>query len=400
MVVAGGRLAMATVLCVADWVVNVEKDMRNLVEALVVVACLCGGMCWAVDPVSVPVSGVIRDHVPKEIRVPDILGMKALKCDLHMHTVFSDGNVWPTKRVEEAWREGLDAIAITDHIEEQPSKQHLGGDKNSSYEVALSRAEERGLLLIRGGEISRYPPEGHYNALFLNDVNAIDVEDFMSAMEAAIDQGAFIQWNHPAGWGQTPGDPVWTDIQEQLYEKGWLHGVEVFNHNEWYPMALGWCLDKKLAAAANSDIHGIVSERYDTECGHRPLTLVFAKERSVDGVREALFARRSVAWFGDELAGPKEYLEALFLDSVTFHLTAPAEEGGLWGVKFTNTSDIPFVIESRDPTAPGQLRVGPRGIRAVKVPTKPSGAVAIANLHTAPGEYVVTQIEPQPVATK
>ena len=26
-----------------------------------------------------------------------------------MHTVFSDGVVWPSVRVEEAWREGLDA---------------------------------------------------------------------------------------------------------------------------------------------------------------------------------------------------------------------------------------------------------------------------------------------------
>ena len=28
-----------------------------------------------------------------------------------MHTVFSDGTVWPTVRVTEAWEEGLDAMA-------------------------------------------------------------------------------------------------------------------------------------------------------------------------------------------------------------------------------------------------------------------------------------------------
>ena len=51
--------------------------------------------------------------------IPDIPGYQTLICDFHMHTVFSDGRVWPTVRVDEAWREGLDAIAITDHLEYQ-----------------------------------------------------------------------------------------------------------------------------------------------------------------------------------------------------------------------------------------------------------------------------------------
>ena len=54
-------------------------------------------------------------RVRTPIRLPDLPGYLTLKCDLHIHTVFSDGLVWPTVRVEEAWREGLDAIAITDH---------------------------------------------------------------------------------------------------------------------------------------------------------------------------------------------------------------------------------------------------------------------------------------------
>ncbi|MHC4330495.1 MAG: hypothetical protein ACYSWW_20505 [Planctomycetota bacterium] len=36
-----------------------------------------------------------------KINFPDILGYKTLKCDFHMHTVFSDGQVWPTTRVDE-----------------------------------------------------------------------------------------------------------------------------------------------------------------------------------------------------------------------------------------------------------------------------------------------------------
>ena len=36
-----------------------------------------------------------RDALP----VPDIPGYRTLKCDFHMHTVFSDGEVWPTTRL-------------------------------------------------------------------------------------------------------------------------------------------------------------------------------------------------------------------------------------------------------------------------------------------------------------
>ena len=45
-----------------------------------------------------------------------------ISTDLHIHTVFSDGFVWPDLRVDEALREGLDLISITDHLEYQPHK--------------------------------------------------------------------------------------------------------------------------------------------------------------------------------------------------------------------------------------------------------------------------------------
>ena len=50
--------------------------------------------------------------VRQEIHFPDLPGYQTLECDFHSHTVFSDGSVWPTVRINEAWREGLDTIAI------------------------------------------------------------------------------------------------------------------------------------------------------------------------------------------------------------------------------------------------------------------------------------------------
>ena len=60
-----------------------------------------------------------------EIQVPNLDGYTTLKCDFHMHSVFSDGLVWPTVRVDEAYREGLDAISLTEHIEYRPHKKSI-----------------------------------------------------------------------------------------------------------------------------------------------------------------------------------------------------------------------------------------------------------------------------------
>ena len=56
----------------------------------------------------------------RPLNFPDIPGYKSLKTDLHIHTVFSDGYVWPNIRVMEALRDNLDAISLTEHLEYQP----------------------------------------------------------------------------------------------------------------------------------------------------------------------------------------------------------------------------------------------------------------------------------------
>ena len=63
--------------------------------------------------------------------------------DLHIHTTFSDGSVWPNIRVSEA-EKGLDLISITDHLEYQPHHKDLPNpDRNRSYDIA------KGVLKIK-----------------------------------------------------------------------------------------------------------------------------------------------------------------------------------------------------------------------------------------------------------
>ena len=50
----------------------------------------------------------------RTIDFPDIPGYQTLLCDFHIHTVFSDGSVWPDIRVQEAVKDGLDAISLTE----------------------------------------------------------------------------------------------------------------------------------------------------------------------------------------------------------------------------------------------------------------------------------------------
>ncbi|MDZ7339553.1 MAG: Sb-PDE family phosphodiesterase [candidate division KSB1 bacterium] len=253
----------------------------------------------------------------KALRFPDIPGYVTLACDFHLHTVFSDGAVWPTVRVEEAWREGLDAIALTEHLEPRHKHAEVTGSSNASFDHAAARAQELGLILIRGGEITRSMPPGHFNAIFLSDADALAVEDWRQAIKAAIDQGAFVFWNHP-GWRQPGTVPVWYDEHTELLQKGWIHGIEVVNAREYYPEVQTWCADKRLTLMGNSDAHNPMAMEYDLAAGeHRPMTLVFARQRNVDGIKEALRARRTVVYWQNLLIGEARYLQALFTQGVT-----------------------------------------------------------------------------------
>ncbi|MDZ7319805.1 MAG: PHP domain-containing protein, partial [candidate division KSB1 bacterium] len=247
-----------------------------------------------------------------EINIPDIPGYRTLKCDFHSHTVFSDGEVWPTVRIEEAWQQGLDAIALTDHIEYQVHQADLPKNHNRPFEIASARAEELGIILIKGAEITREMPPGHFNALFLQDINPLDTKDWRVALRAANAQGAFVFWNHP-GWRQPNEIPIWYNEHTELLQQGLFQGLEIVNEYSFYPLALQWALEKKLTILGNSDVHDPIYSTYDQTRGqHRPLTLVFAKGKSAAAIQEALRAHRTAVYHQNLLIGDALYLQPIF----------------------------------------------------------------------------------------
>ena len=189
-----------------------------------------------------------------EIQVPDLDGYTTLKCDFHMHTVFSDGLVWPTVRVDEAYREGLDAISLTEHIEYRPHKKDVVADHNRSFDLCQKQVEKLGILLIRGSEITRPMAPGHFNAIFLADSNPLEQKEYKDAFNEAKKQGAFIFWNHPGWAAQQPDTTKWWPEHTELYNEGCMHGIEVANGPLYMPEAIQWCLDKNLTMIGTSDI--------------------------------------------------------------------------------------------------------------------------------------------------
>jgi hypothetical protein len=117
-----------------------------------------------------------------------------------------------------------------------------------------------------------------------------------------------------------------------------MHGIEVFNWVEYYPVVSDWCNERDLALMANSDIHDSELNAYGIHNTLRPITLVLAKERTVESIREAMFAKRTIAWAGGLLWGREPWLPALFQASVVVKTITPGV------LELTNISSLPVSV--------------------------------------------------------
>ena len=305
-----------------------------------------------------------------EIVLPQVNGYNIYKADLHTHSAFSDGSVLPEYRVKEAWVDGLDVMAVTEHIEyrRQESKMleylqdyakkgeeidnwdiiNKPADKKGirvdlNYAVTLSQkaAEQYGLLIIPGTEITRNPQQiGHYNALFTTDNNAIYDADPLQSFRNAKAQGALIQHNHP-GWQRKSIDMP--EFEVKAYAEGLIDGIEIMNGSDFYPGAIDRAKELGLFMSANTDIHGTTAMDYaNVEVG-RNMTLIFAKEKTLEAMREALEARRTLAYAFGNVAGDEQLLKDFFLACVKFEpVMKDYKNRQIFTI--TNTSSIPFAF--------------------------------------------------------
>lgn len=401
------------------------------------------------------------EAVPKrQIQFPDTADYQTLVLDLHTHSVFSDGHVWPTVRVSEALRDGLDGLAITEHLEFQPHLSDIPHpDRNRAYEEALRAASGQPLKVIPGVEITRTGEPGHINAVFVSDANLLisqataedtlpsaefatreeafdftvqqsplfhgahsveidgkviwrpypDPETYKAIMnyglaitrdprevlEAANEQGAFVFWNHPGFEKLNSG---LNPFHKSATRAGLLHGIEIANGDAYYPNAHRLALKHNLALIGVSDVHELIEWDYRPEAehnpGHRPVTLLLAEGDSLEAMREALFARRSIVWWKDLLIGRKTHLAQLLEASLSIESVTQTP----WGVQvnFLNRSDAPFKLrETSGAQLTGQtgvIEIAPNGITPVtmNVGGKKEAAVKlkfdVLNALVAPGK--------------
>ena len=308
----------------------------------------------------------------RKLFFPDLDNYKTLLTDFHQHTVFSDGLVWPTIRVEEAVKDGLDAISLTDHLEYQPfSKDIPNPDRNRVYKVAkdftdrINKTVDKKLIIINGQEITRSMPPGHINAIFLDDANKLlHPNDSLKGIEEANKQNAFVFWNHP-GWPAQRSDGIakLDDFHRYLIDKNLLHGIEVVNELYYSEEALDIALKNNLTIMGTSDIHGLIDWLFkvpdDNESenknlpGHRPITMVFAKSKDKKSIKEALFEGRTAVFYNEMLIGKEEYLKPLIekclvINNVNNLNLGYSEDGesSIKKIEIENISDAPFFLKN------------------------------------------------------
>lgn len=312
----------------------------------------------------------------REIILPTIDGYTLYKADFHTHTIYSDGDVTPRQRVREAWYDGLDIVAITDHLEirtyekfmlkvlspystGKPFKYQNAGiankkDKsypvmanlNAAYDEAVYYTERENLpiMVVRGTEIWRNTKSiGEFNALFLKDINAICHEDLFESFRRVKEQGGLIMHNHP-GYTRTTTE-IAEGEQARAYAEGWIDGVEAVNSTTLYPGIISRCLDRNLFIAANTDAHRPTS--HDWPAGgefFRTMTFIMAKSCTEEDIKEALKAGRTIGYTANNLVGSEKLLAAFINEAVTCRVVAENKKKGEVTYSLTNCCSIPFIL--------------------------------------------------------
>ena len=229
----------------------------------------------------------------------------------------------------------------------------------------------------------------------------------MAVFREAEQQGAFAFWNPPMWTAQKPnGIPELTDMHRRLIEEGLLEGIEVVNYHTYSREALRIALDHDLTILGTSDIHGLVDWDFEVPSGgHRPVTLVFAEERSKSGIEAALREGRTAAWFRNTLIGREAHLTPLLEASISVVGASYQEETAVLDVAIANRSEAEFILDTRSEypyhARADVVRLAPHDTTTVQV--KPGRRVeklelrfGVLNAVVAPDEHPELSLEVHP----
>ena len=350
----------------------------------------------------------------RKISFPNTKEYLVIVSDLHTHSVFSDGHVWPNIRVEEALRDGLDVLAITEHLEYQPHIEFLPNkNRNVAFkEALLANKNNEDLLVINGAEITRIPPAGHINAIFIKDANLLfnddesniplaqellkqypeaasweenkTIRDYYAltsvwpvekAVDAAYAQGGFIFWNHSWWTPQSPqGISVLTDFHKKLIQENKLHGIEIANGINYSDEAFQIAIDNDLTIIGTSDVHNLIDWDYSFYKGkHRPVTLILSKGKSENTIKQALFEGRTIVWFKNNLIGLEDNLLPLLRSSLSLKSMGYQSGTFILEVLIENKSDAKMMLRNLSKYTLSQntnfFEIDPHGKKIIEIKT-------------------------------
>ena len=119
-----------------------------------------------------------------------------------------------------------------------------------------------------------------------------------------------------------------------------MNGIEVVNGTEYYKEAFQWALDKKLTIIGNSDVHAPMPNF--TPGKHRAITLVFARNRSIEAIHDALKERRTAVYHNEQIIGEEKYLKELFENALEIKVEKTTNSAR---ITIKNNSELTFHLK-------------------------------------------------------
>jgi len=243
-----------------------------------------------------------------------------LAVDFHVHSFPGDGSLAPWDLAAEARRRGLDAIALTNH--------------NHRLQWIVMQAlalHPDGAVLIRGEELTSV---GYHMAVAGTERNVDWRQAAAEAVARIHDEGGIAIAAHPAGKGTTGFDDRAIDLVDGVEV---AHPLIYFFEDGRRDLARFYARAKArrpaIAAIGSTDFHNFAPVGF---CR----TFVFARERSVPAILDAVRRGATVACDASGITYGPDHLSAVVADACRAAAGAPAIAGtwtdsaGMWLVWF------------------------------------------------------------------
>ena len=146
--------------------------------------------------------------------------------------------------------------------------------------------------------------------------------------------------------------------------------------------------DQNLTVMGTSDIHGLVDYQFNLSGGgHRPITLVLAREKTEASIKEAMFAGRTVAWFDNLLVGKESNMNLLLDSCLLFKNKGFIGDSKVLEVEIKNQSDTRFILKNNSVYVLQRqndlVEILPHSVKTIQLIT------ARGNMDTDPLEFTV-----------